>query len=279
MGVAVEGSEKAISASETASLPEFYPWIGGGHYIEIFNKGKTAFDYSVKSSADYVIIHPNEGKVAEQERISISINWTKAPPKISHVPVIVSGPDGKVTVDLTVNNTAKTAGAFNEHNGYIAIESSHYQKAVATKQLSWMVIPGYGRTLAGVTPWPVTAKKAEPGANSPHLEYTVNLTDTGQIALQVYVSPTLDFKHKGGLFYAISVDSEQPQQVNITATVDSQDWQKAVSDNIRILTTKHYIAKPGIHTIKYWMVDPGVVLQKIVIDAGGLKPSYLGPPE
>jgi hypothetical protein len=27
------------------------------------------------------------------------------------------------------------------------------------------------------------------------------------------------------------------------------------------------------------MIDPGVVFQKFVIDAGGLKSSYLGPPE
>jgi hypothetical protein len=31
--------------------------------------------------------------------------------------------------------------------------------------------------------------------------------------------------------------------------------------------------------IKFWMVDPGVVLERIVVDMGGVHLSYLGPPE
>ena len=52
-----------------------------------------------------------------------------------------------------------------------------------------------------------------------------------------------------------------------------------VANIIIIKTTGHQILKPGKHVIKYWMMSPEVVLQKMVLDFGRLKPNYPGPPE
>ncbi len=57
-------------------------------------------------------------------------------------------------------------------------------------------------------------------------------------------------------------------------------WARNTSDNVTLTTTAHRVtAPPGTHVLKFWMVDPTVVLQNLVIDTGGLEPSYLGPPE
>jgi hypothetical protein len=59
----------------------------------------------------------------------------------------------------------------------------------------------------------------------------------------------------------------------------STDWETAVKDSVRQVKSSLTLAKPGYHTLKFWMGDPGVVLQKIVVDLAGVRPSYLGPPE
>ena len=52
-----------------------------------------------------------------------------------------------------------------------------------------------------------------------------------------------------------------------------------MSDNIKILVTKHQLGHSGDHVLKFWMMDPGIVLQKLVIATTDLPRSYLGPPE
>jgi len=169
---------------------------------------------------------------------------------------------------------------FYEKNGYVSIEAEHYTKAVATNGTEWKVIPYVGRMVSGVTPFPVTAPMQKPGNNSPHLEYDFYVDKAGKANVQAYFSPTLNFHNKAdGMQYAISIDYEAPQIIGINASTDAEVWRGWVSNNIIIKTSAHNIIKPGKHILKFWMVDPAIVLQKIVIDLDGVKPSYFGPPE
>ena len=111
------------------------------------------------------------------------------------------------------------------------------------------------------------------------------LFDSGSVEVQAILAPTLNF------FPAVSCDTpfrsmtQPPQMVTHlaregqTATICNRDWDATVKDAVRISKSKHTLDKPGYHTLKIWMVDPAVVLEKIVVDRGGVKPSYLGPPE
>jgi hypothetical protein len=47
-----------------------------------------------------------------------------------------------------------------------------------------------------------------------------------------------------------------------------------------LTTSKHTIAKPGVHTLKIWMVDPGIVLDAIAAENGTTeKLGYVWPGE
>ncbi|WP_158826494.1 glycosyl hydrolase 115 family protein [Mucilaginibacter lacusdianchii] len=283
MGVAVEGStDWWPNATDQASLPQFSPHYKAPHYIEVFNRGKEAVRYTI-TCPSWITVSSTNGSVEKQTRLWVNVNWDKVPAGATSAPVTITGSDGvKVTVHVNLNNTMKAVpvNGFVQNNGYVSIEAEHYTKAVNSTTAHWLTIPDYGRTLSGVTPYPATAPIQKLGGNSPHLEYTVILTDTGTVAINAYISPTIDFTHDKSLKYAISFDEEQPQIFSVNAEANQRLWNKAVAENINILVSKHHISKPGAHTVKFWMVSPGVVLQKLVLDVNsGLKPSYLGPPE
>jgi hypothetical protein len=287
MGVAIDGSDAWWPAAQApAVLPEFSPFQSQpAQYLEVFNRGATAFDYRIQPAASWLHVSPNRGTVDQQVRATVSVDWSRAPKGDTQVPITISGPNGgSVVVQAVVRNPdlpRSPRRGFVEANGYVSMLADHPTNVVG----SWQRIPDIGRDGSGMQPAPVTAARQTPGGSSPRLEYTMNLTTTGPVTVWAYLSPRNNVHPTDGLTYAISIDGAAPQLVNVTTATAANDttmnrpWERNTSDNVNRTATTHLIATPGAHVLKVWMVDPTVVIQKLVVDTGGLKTSYLGPPE
>ncbi|UCM91152.1 glycosyl hydrolase 115 family protein [Streptomyces marincola] len=291
MGVAIDGSTLWWPHANTpAELPAFSPYQSAPRqWIEVFNRGSAPFAYRIEPGVPWITVTEGSGTVDTEIRSEVSVDFSAAPRGTTRVPITVTGPDGaSVEVTAVVENPAvprRRLAGFIEAGGYVSIEAAHHTRAVNTTGVHWRRIPDIGRTGDGMTPFPVTAGRRTPGGRSPRLEYELTLFTAGEVRVHAYLSPRNNVLPTDGLCYAVSFDDQEPRVVNVTAVTGANDtsmnkqWERNTSDNVNLTVTTHSIAEPGRHVLKFWMVDPTVVLQKLVVDTGGLRPSYLGPPE
>lgn len=285
LGISFEGSEQHYNGKTkiAQSLPTFFALTKNSHHFEIFKTGPLPLTYEIKAP-DFILLSSKKGTLTTDQRITVSIDWNKAPKGYKDSEVTVKGTDGSnlsfnIGTDATKPNQLPPS-LFLAENGYISIEAPSFSRAIHNRPIFWKTIPNYGKTKGGVFPMPVTAPTQQPAPGTPHLQYDIYLKAAGNFTLHTYVSPTIDFTGTDGLKFAISVDDQPPVTVNIsTAYTSEYAWGQAVANAIKILKTPLHFNQAGKHTIKYWMIHPGIVLQKLVLDLGGLKPSYLGPPE
>jgi hypothetical protein len=285
MGVAVEGSAYAWPGAEgEATLPSFDVFNQQRRRIDVFNRGRTPFEFTATSSASWVALSAASGKVEKDRRLWVSVDWGKAPQGQAEAEVRITGAGGKpVAVKVRAFNpqepTRQFLRGFVEADGYVSIEAEHYTGKHDTADARWEKIDEYGRTLSSMAVFPVTAASVEPSQDAPCLEYRMYLFDSGKADMEAIVAPTLNFVPGRGLRYAVSFDEQPVQVIDVLAHNSTRDWETAVKDNVRWSHSSHTVEKPGYHTLKFRMVDPGVVLQKLVVNLGGVKQSYLGPPE
>ncbi|WP_407430506.1 glycosyl hydrolase 115 family protein [Arcticibacter sp.] len=163
---------------------------------------------------------------------------------------------------------------FAEEDGVVSIEAENFKTSSNSKKVTWTVIPDLGKTLSGLTTMPVTEVPDE----SVYVEYEMDVKTAGKAKLVVLTSPTLNYNANKGLRYAVSVNGGKEQIVNINGHYRGElgRWQ---ARRIIESSTSHDIGAAGLHTIRIRPLEPGIVFQKIMLDLGGLKPSYLGAPE
>ena len=166
------------------------------------------------------------------------------------------------------------ANIFTERNGMVAMEAEHYYQREDAAEAAWRVIPFMGRTLSGLSVYPYD--KSVGGAS---LTYRFDTSSEVKGAL-IVVKSTLDFLNKGGLCYRVTLDDGEPQTINFNAQLNEnpQNIYSIYYPTVarRVVETKVPVTAPaGKHTLCIEPLDPGIVFEKVVIDCGGYRPSYL----
>ena len=288
MGISLPGTEASWpGSSEKAVLPELDIFNNKEQYIEIFNRGKIPFEYTIKTDVPWLSISENKGKIDQTDkRIWVKLNEKLVPKGKTQASITLSGAGQEVSISVQAFNPEdNNIKGFVESGGLIAIEAEHFSKNKEEGDRKWIKIDDYGLTLSGMRATaPANAPAATPKKDAPCLEYPLYLFTNGTIDITLITSPLLNIMPGRDIKFAISIDDETPQYVTnvpdkFKVHFSNPGWAQTVVNQARRSETKLSISKPGFHTLKVWMVDPGVVVEKIIINTGGLKPSYLGPKE
>jgi len=286
LGVAIEGRLEPVKPEEKdARLPVLSVFTRDTRFIDVFNTGRRSAPWTAKASHPWITLNQLAGDLKDDTRLKVSIDWARAPKgEDSSGTIEIQGGGSHHTITVPIFNPDKPPRAdvkgFVELNGVVSIEAEHFTHKVDRSGSSWQIISGLGRTGDSIARFPTTAPGLDP-ANAPVAEYEFYLFTPGTVKTFAYLVPTHPILSGRGLRYAIGFDGEAPQLVEVGADlqVPSRAWSLNVLNSSTMGTSNHEIKTAGKHVLKIYAVDSGVVLDKIVLDLGGLKPSYLGPSE
>lgn len=305
MGVAVEGSNATIPGDDqwhsngggSLNLPGITPFTPK-RWLEISHRGTSDFSWNI-SADPFIILSQASGTMKpddEDLRVYVDVDWTKVSANFGQMSTLnISASTGYGTqggapqIMVMVNNTAIPSdfkAGFVESAGQLAFEAEHYTRTSSAGNLSYKVLPKYGRTLSGIK---LNDDLAEglTSSTAPSLEYDfVTFTPTTAakgLNVTLILSPTLNINPKKPLAYIAQID-DKPEQRRQPVIDQPQPnfpvgWGKAVADSAWYNTTNHGAVSPGKHTLKLWLVEANIVLQKVVLDLGGVVYSHNGPPE
>lgn len=180
-----------------------------------------------------------------------------------------------------IENPKEAVGGyvFSNSNGYVSMEAEHYFSATNSEKASWTHIPYVGRTLGGMALMPYT----EPTEGAT-ISYKMNIPqEIDSVTVHVIVKSTLAFHNPEGHRYTIGFEGGNEATVNFNHNLNERPEnvythyyptvaRRVIEKKVRLGLAN---SSTGIQTLVFKPIEPGTVLEKIVVDYGGYQPSYL----
>lgn len=168
---------------------------------------------------------------------------------------------------------------FKSSDGVVAMEAEHYFEKKDAAEAQWTVIPYMGRTLSGMALMPYTKDVA--GAS---LSYKMEIPkDITEVTVHIVVKSTLAFHDIKGHKYEVGFNGGNVETINFNANLNEEpeNVYTALYPTVarRVVESKVKLELPapqnGLQTLTLKPLDPGIVFEKIVVDFGGYRKTYL----
>lgn len=297
-GVSVDGAREGWPGYY---LPPALPVLDSlslrSSFLDVFARGSDPLAVSVRADQPWVTLTPGKAFSASEHdrRYWVEVDWARAPVGRSTATITVKdtagGAEHAITVALVAirATTAQTRAAAGSHGGLagpFSFPATAFARRTEVRGTHWDAIPDYGREAAAMSVFTVTAASFTDHAPAPSLEYAVYFAETGSYSVDLITGPTLEVQPGRRLSVAVSLDA-QPNTVLTVFTDErrtSEDFLGvAHADNARAnartMRTTVNVPAAGRHTLRITMVDPTIVIERIIVSKGALPASYFGPPD
>ena len=295
-------------------LPPLEPHGPASRYFDVFWRGTDTCEWSAAPEVSWLKLSQDSGKVGsdggEDVRVLVSVDWESVPEDFTEktLYINVTTPcrnfdrfayqEPRVMVPVIKRSPPpKEFKGFVESDRVVSIEGEHYQSIVPgtkdDKALTYHTFKNYGRISSGIGLVPLGIEKLKVG-EGPALEYNLYLYTNTTANVTLHLSPSHNYlgdfdplQYAIALFPKGSEDVEPKIVTPVGKTEGTQMpafWGYSVADAVwglrsNITTSSFEVEKEGEYVLRIWSLLPSIIVQKIVVDLGGLRPSYLGPPE
>ena len=191
-----------------------------------------------------------------------------------------SFPEDTLPVIFRIDETEKLPSGFTftADKGCVVIEAPHIYSKQNSAEGSWTLIEDMGRTLGGVAlmPYDVPVDGAK-------LTYRMEIpSDVKKVTVHVATKSTLAFHDKDGHSYRVGFKGAETVDrcFNSRLNEDPENVYSVYYPTVakRVAVEKIELSLPegtSVYDLEIQPLDPGIVFEKIIVDFGGYKDSYL----
>jgi hypothetical protein len=276
----------------TQRLPSFQRALPRQRYLDFFATGTVTAKWTLKPTVPWITVSQSSGTLGPKrldQRVWISIDWSKAPDKASAGIVASCGTiKGERPITVRTAPAISTEGvSFVEDNLIVSMYATHPDE----KSAGWEVLDGLGHTgaslrsslaMASVDPADAGATRKAPTATyrfATAIKRGYDLVTGEKAELRVVALPILPVTSDNGMRAAVSIDGGAPVVLDFHAPEFTERWRQHVLSNAAVETVHGLELKPGTHSVTITALDPGLILDRIEIDFDGAPRAYGPVPE